>query len=659
MIMNNISFFKPPNTLRLVVFALFLYPAARAGGEDVKELIEKQVRKNGYYLEEVRRTWDIKAGGSQSESTYYFEYRVTNSQGWKKILPIMIPHSGESRVDRVKITVVEGSNKPKEYGRKKLLDSPAYPGFILYSDQRALVFFESFMAEQGTVTLSYRRKESRPVLSRSFLVQSHVPIKKRSISIKAPKNWKIENSWRNGPPGGEIQHSPNVFLWIGAGIQPLLEEVYSPPAAELARQVVIKCQPPEKDPKIWAFSNWNDIGVWYQRLYLPRVSVTPEMEESALAAVQGAETPLEKIRRLYELVQERTRYVAIEIGIGGFQPHPAPQTFEKKYGDCKDMATLLCALLKSVGIDACLVLVRTQNAGRVLRDFPTPYQFNHAIAYVPASQYLEQSLKAGPIPGVLQDGIFLDPTSDMCPFGDLPMPDQDTWALVVSGAGGELKKIPSQWLQPDKTVRVTRIKLQANGHAACSVIERHYGWENQHVRYLLRSMDVYDRQKYWSQRLNEYFPRSKFSELKINNKEDISLPLEFRSQFSVRNFAQRSGSLMIFPAMYWMIFKKNPFSEKTRVHPVLSGYRPVVIDTLHITLPGGYNVDALPGATGVSKQFGEFVLTFEVGNQNSVMVARSCRFSQAEIPCGQYEAFRGFIDTLIKKETESIVLKKN
>lgn len=643
----------------VLIFVLLTSSVAHPQDRDIEELIEEQSRKKGYYIAEGRQTWEIKRGGTESESTQYVEYRITNKQGWKKIIPYMIVYGWKMKVDRVEIIVQERNDKPKKYKKKDLVDAPAYAGYVLYSDMRMLILSRPFTADEGKITVSYRLKESQPVLSRPFFVQSYVPVKKSSISIKAPKNWEIQYTWRNGPPEGGTKPGQNVFMWSSTDIQPLLEEPFPYPPADLAQQVIIRCDPPRKDEKIWAFSDWDDLAEWAQQLFKPQTSATPEMEEAAAAAVQGANSRLEKIRCLYDLVRKEIRYVAIEIGIGGYQPYPASQTFEKKYGDCKDKATLLCTLLKSVDITAYPVLVRIRDAGQVIRDFPSPYQFNHCITYIPSSQYSERSVNENPVPEVLQEGIFLDATAELCPFGDLPLPDQDTWGLIVSDTGGELKRIPSKWFQPNKTVRITEVELRAKGNAVCSAVEKHYGIENQIVRMLLYGKESHERQEYWAKKINKNFPRSQCREFSIVNDEDSSLPFEIHSTFSVQKFSQQSGNLLIFPAMYWKRFQKNPFTEDIRIHPIFLMYRRIVVDTLYITMPDGYVVDELPGMSRVSKPFGEFVMTFETLDDHSITITRSCKFTQAEIPREQYEAFRAFIDMLIKKESEGIVLKKS
>ena len=540
-----------------------------------------------------------------------------------------------------------------------MADLPAYAGFELYSDRRMLFFREPVAEDEGSLTLSYRIKESLPVLSRAFFVQYRVPVRRSSISIKAPGNWKIESAWLNGPGEGEFRADSSAYEWQSTEIGPLLEEPFSPPATDLVRQLLVRCREPVKDGDIWSFSSWDDVAEWFRKLCIPSVSVTPEISREAVARTQDAATRLEKIRRLYHFVQEKVRYVAVEIGIGGYQPYPAQQTLENRYGDCKDQAALLCALLKSIDINACPVLLRTRNVGRVNRDFPSPFQFNHCIVYIPASQYIQQPGGLSNLPEAFHQGIYLDATASVCPFGDLPQPDQEAWALVVSDTCGQLNKVASTGIQSNKTARKTFVELRANGSANCSVVEKHYGIENQYVRGLLFGRKSSDRQQYWARKINENFPRSGNVELSVENEKELSLPIEMQYRFYVRKYSQRSGELLISPAMYWKIFQKNPFHEPIRVNPVSLGHRRTVADTLLIAIPQGYVVGELPEPGRILKPFGEFNITYKVRDGRLIEIARTCSFSLSTVPRDQYDEVRAFIDSMIRQESERVVLKKS
>src|SRR5205823_3536953 len=128
--------------------------------------------------------------------------------------------------------------------------------------------------------------------------------------------------------------------------------------------------------------SWHDVGAWGWQLSSTQRQASPEIQQKAHQLTEGKTGTIEKIRALGAFVQHDVRYVAIEIGIGGYQPHPAPQTFSNRYGDCKDKATLLATMLREVGINSYLVLAQT-NRGVVVPSFPSAMSFNHMIIAIP------------------------------------------------------------------------------------------------------------------------------------------------------------------------------------------------------------------------------------------------------------------------------------
>src|SRR5690349_12678225 len=84
---------------------------------------------------------------------------------------------------------------------------------------------------------------------------------------------------------------------------------------------------------------------------------------------------------LASFVQREIRYVAVEVGIGGYEPHHAQATFKNRYGDCKDKVTLLSTMLSDIGVESYYVLINTSR-GVVMPEFPSPRFFNHAIVAI-------------------------------------------------------------------------------------------------------------------------------------------------------------------------------------------------------------------------------------------------------------------------------------
>ncbi|HEU5218920.1 MAG TPA: DUF3857 domain-containing transglutaminase family protein, partial [Gemmatimonadales bacterium] len=164
-------------------------------------------------------------------------------------------------------------------------------------------------------------------------------------------------------------------------------------------------------------SSWQDIGSWYAGLARDRYGVTPEVERKLATLVKGAHTLEDSIKAIHKYVSQDVRYVAISLGMGGYQPRSAADVVATGYGDCKDKATLFITLAKRLGITAYPVLLSA--GGRVERGLPTISQFNHAIAAVerPSGR------------------IFVDLTAGDVPWGSLPGADQGQFVLVVRPDG--------------------------------------------------------------------------------------------------------------------------------------------------------------------------------------------------------------------------------
>ena len=166
--------------------------------------------------------------------------------------------------------------------------------------------------------------------------------------------------------------------------------------------------------------SWAQLGRWYAQTANGRRELTPAMRAKAREISAAAANPMEIIQRLAAYVQHNVRYVAIEIGIGGYQPHAAQEVFASGYGDCKDKATLLSALLREVGIDSYYALINN-NRDYLSPDFPSMLAFNHVILAI----LLPDPAVATSIMPTLQHeklGRFLlfDPTDDSTPLGYLP-----------------------------------------------------------------------------------------------------------------------------------------------------------------------------------------------------------------------------------------------
>ena len=188
-----------------------------------------------------------------------------------------------------------------------------------------------------------------------------------------------------------------------------------------------------------AGGSWASVGRWYQELTaeVPRDRV--ELKALALRLTQGLSSSREKVDALSAYVKSKVRYEAVEIGAGRLIPSPAGDVMNRGWGDCKDKAELLVGLLEGIDVPSHLALLRAGSSERIETDFPSPYQFNHAIVAVAAEAVTPHA--GDPVSEGL---LFVDPTSAWGKLGWLHSASQGHHALVVDRDRSRLVRTPEQ-----------------------------------------------------------------------------------------------------------------------------------------------------------------------------------------------------------------------
>ena len=249
---------------------------------------------------------------------------------------------------------------------------------------------------------------SLPHVSETLPLQRGVPALKTALEIRVPEKPPFRVALRNiaAQAVESSEHGRHVYRWQ-IGELPAAEAFPGDPPWPLWQGYAV----------ISSLPSWEEFATWYRRLAKGSDAVDDAVKKMAAELGGGAKSRLEKIQRDFEFVSA-LRYVAIELGVQGFRPRTPAQVLTNRYGDCKDKANLLVALLRCQGIPADFVLLNRGAATDV--SFPS-WQFNHAIAYVP------QAPESGQ-PGEL----WLDSTDSVTPFGFVPPGDYGRAALVFS-----------------------------------------------------------------------------------------------------------------------------------------------------------------------------------------------------------------------------------
>src|SRR6185312_15353285 len=338
---------------------------------------------------------------------------------------------------------------------------------ILYNDARFETADVAGTDPGGIV--AYEVTEQLPMYSgdEPWEFQNSVPTTKSVFEIDLPQGWQQRALWRKYASVQPTEVAPNHFRWELDNIPGInLESVPMAPAwAALAgrMEVYFSATPLPQDPQLWG-----RIGEWYNQLAAPESEGPADIAGESRSLTNTNADFMERIQKIATFMQTQIRYVGIEIGIGGYMPHPAEEIFRNRYGDCKDKVTLMVSMLDAVGVRATWVMVDTD---RGVVDPKVPSRIgDHMIAAIeiPAG-YQNPALKAVVTARTGRRYLIFDPTNTYVPIGLLPTYLQGGYGLLIAGADSQVIELPVLSPSNDTVDRTASFTLAADGSLAGDV----------------------------------------------------------------------------------------------------------------------------------------------------------------------------------------------
>ena len=335
---------------------------------------------------------------------------------------ITVYFSPDNPVLSLKGWCIPASGKPYETRSEDIVEAAPY-SYELYSDERVKILEIPAANPGNVIAYEYTQRDRRDFLETRWAFQSNIPVQESQFTLSLPPGWTYTPLWWNHPSQEPSSLGSGQFSWTVENLPALKSEESMPAWAAIGGSMTVAFSRAAEKGQL-AGHTWNDIGAWYDGLVRPRQEQTAAIRAKVAELTAGAPSDWDRIQRLASYVQSQVRYVAIEIGIGGHQPHLAGDIFHFGYGDCKDKAFLLSTMLAGIGIESHLVLINTER-GAVVPEFPTR-SFDHAILAI----RLPGSMPAGHMDAETPDGklgrlLFFDATD----------PLRAPWGVAVNSAG--------------------------------------------------------------------------------------------------------------------------------------------------------------------------------------------------------------------------------
>jgi hypothetical protein len=585
----------------------------------------------------------------------YQAVRILTREGRKYAEASEGYNNGTGKVKDMRAWLIRPSGEVRAYAKKEIIDRALVDNDI-YNEVRVKSISAKDEADAGCVFGYEITTEEREVHSQFiWYFQSLNPVVMSRLTMAMPQGWRAEAITFNH---GKIEPSVsgNSYTWELRDLPPIEIEPASP-VSQIGARIAVNIFPPQgKATMLRSFASWKDVSRYSSELSDPQAAFNEPMAVKARELTANAKTEYERIQAIGRYAQS-VNYISIQIDVGrggGYRPHAAADVFNKNYGDCKDKANLMRALLKSLGVESYPVVIFSGDPNHVEPEWPSPQQFNHCIIAVKVSDETQSpTIIKHPSLGRL---LIFDPTDDVTPIGDLPDDEQGSYALIVAGEAGELMKMPVTPPEANRLERTVEAELDADGSLTAKVSERSVGQAAVGERRLFKhaARPVYV--KYIEQWITQTAPSA--SVLKSEPNDDardgkFALDVEFKSP----NYAQlMRDKLMVFKPAVVSRRSSVLLTEAKRKHPVVLDSE-AYIETVRIKLPEGFDVDEMPEAAEVNQPFGSYAAKCEV-KEGHLIFRRSLTLKAGIIPVEQYASVRGFFERIRAVEQTPVVLVK-
>lgn len=525
----------------------------------------------------------------------------------------------------------------------------------LYVDVKYKIAIPPGRDPGGIIAYEYDKRE-RPYLAEAdWFFQDDLPRINQSFTLVLPPGYTYTTNWAHHPKVNASDLENQHYHWEMNNVPAIdLDRVpMAPSLVALAGRMTVHYSGPtltyQED------GSWRGIGEWYTALTHDRLAASPEISAKAAELTAGKTDFFDKTEAIASFVQRQIRYFVVEMGLGGFQPHPAADIFRGRYGDCKDKATILSAMLSTIGVHSDLVAVDTR--GFVDPEAPSMYG-NHMIAAIEIPKgYDSPKFHSVVTTGSGKRYLIFDPTSEKTPFGQVESELQGTYGLIAEGPESQLVQIPVLSPDLDTVERSATLQLTADGSLKGNITEKYYGDLARSGREVFTTLDTAKQQQYIDRVASVDFAAASLTGLKVQNVAALDKNLVTSFDLSADHFANSVGPLlMVRPRVFGTY--TMPIDRKARKVAIDLGQTMQGTDSFDIQLPDGYTVDELPDPVNIDVGFATYESSTKVEGR-TIHYTRTFTQRQISLPPEKYRDLQHLVDLIAADEDSRVVLKRS
>lgn len=594
----------------------------------------------GAVILSVKENAQVLSNNTVREDDYYL-VKILNERG-KQLGEIEIEY--DSTYESVEIefarTITPGGDVVYA-GSKHIRDVSRYLNFPLYSNARAKIISMPEVAVGSILEYKVRTIQNKMIADdqyeASYGLQTDSPIQHAEFTVTLPKgkalkqkvlNIEFAKNKETLTPVVAEKDNETVYSWTFDNIEQLIPEPQMPPMAQITPIILLS-----------TFDSWDQIYQWWWPLAKEKIRTDASMQTKVKELIKPEMTSREKAEVIHHFCTKNIRYVGVEYGKAGYEPHPATEIFANKYGDCKDQAILLIALLKEAGIKAYPVLIGTKDMPKLQEDLPSVL-FNHCIAAVD-------------IDGEI---IFLDPTGETVLFGDLPAADQDRDVLVIFENEEKLMRTPKYPAVHNKVFKKTVLNFISPADIKGRREIRTEGLFDQVQRAWFRFTMPSLIEEALRQKVQEMIPGGRLIDHTAENTDDMQKGVALIYNFSGSDFLIRAGEkTWVVPQM--ATIDLDVVSRNERKFAIDLFVPQTEITSVEISFPKEYRVKSLPKPVASDNPWFSYKHIYEK-TDHKITFTEEKILKKDFIDVKDYVIYKNILEQLSKDIRQSLVVEE-
>ena len=600
------------------------------------------------------------------DTTYSVEPNGQASEHYRRVVKILrpagrdegivtVPFDKDSKVLSLHVWSIGPDGHEYAVDDKEIVEF-GYPNDgPLYNDEKYKAVKAPGRDPGGIVAYEYEQRMRPYINEKTWFFQENIPHVSESFTLELPPGYTYGTVWAHHESAQALDLEHQRWRWEmkdTPGID-LNHVLMHPAGSSLAGRMTVHYGPPGAADAVQG--TWRGVGEWYQGLSKDRLLATPEIAAKANELSAGKADFYDKTEAIAEFVQKQVRYFVIEMGIGGEQPHFAGDIFRNRYGDCKDKATLVSAMLSSVGIHSALMMVDDRR-GVIDPDAPSTVG-NHMISAIEIPKgYDSPRLRSVITAKTGRRYLIFDPTWEKTAFGQLEHELQGGYGVLLEGSDSQIVQLPVLAPELNTIRRTASFHLQPDGLLKGTVTEKRFGDVSEDTRSLYTMGDAKEQREYLDHVLGQDFTTFQVSDMKVENADALNKDLTTTYTLAADRFGKNMGSLlMVRPRVLGSEYLET--DHKPRTVPINLRQTLQIKDDYDIELPPGFSVDEIPDPVKLDVGFAEYQSS-SVVKDNVLHYSRTYTVRAVTLPADKYGDLQKLAGVIAADEQSRAVLKK-